>query len=297
MVESLWNQRGKSVKQGKQHREDEKRIEETLKELFGCDDASLEEELAEVQCIWEAELAADPEVAARARAEAEASFERIMARARAEGIRPVSEAEYNKARRRATRDVVYLGKRGKKVLLLVAVVAVFGVGATMVVSARREYEYSIYPVQDQRNSIVKRNAAIKIVPSKLEETYDQIEEDLGIAALRIFEFPKEMVFKQAVINSKGAILEFEYDTKRIYLKQEKYPLEQAAIESKISDRKACQEVYNDWIHQTIVIEENILQDGLAEYSASIDMDNTYYYLSGMTEKEVFVNLVKSLYFK
>lgn len=271
-------------------------IEEEVRKIFGYDEESLLAEMDEAERAWEAEKAANPDAAASAQRQADEGFEQLMAKIREKGIQPVSEDEYKAAEEndRVVLHEVQPKRRKKKMLLLVAAVFVLGLGTTMVVSARREYKYSSYPLQSTRNSLFKQNVVMKKESGKLEKAYDEIAETLNIKVMTLAHIPENMTFEKMIINDNCAIIEFLYDGKSIYLREKQYADSKEVIEIITSDRKTCETVYNKWLGETILIEENKLDDDSIEYSAYVDKDNSLYYLSGVMKKNKFIEIVEGL---
>lgn len=272
-------------------------IEETARELFGYDDASLNAEMNEAERAWAAEKAANPEAAAKAQRDADEGFDKLMANIRKKGIQPVSEEEYEEEEKKNNQKTKRLGRKGKKVLVLAAVVCVMGLGTTMVVSARRELKYRTYPMQEQQNKVIKRNDILITKNDKIEVAYEKINDILGIKVLVLGHLPEKMGFKQLLVYEDHAIIELEYGGQSVYFKESKSPIQSGVTGALVSDRKVCEEVYNMWLDTTIAIEENILEDGYIEYSANIDIDDFYYYLSGMMNRTDFIEMVKGINYK
>ena len=57
-----------------------------------------------------------------------------------------------------------------------------------------------------------------------------------------------------------------------------------------------EEIYNDWINQTIEIKENKLSNNGYEYEVEIYNDKTYYYLYGIIERSELIKIVENLNF-
>ncbi|MCI6887375.1 MAG: hypothetical protein MR868_09030 [Lachnospiraceae bacterium] len=196
------------------------------------------------------------------------------------------------AAKHENRKVVSLKKR-KKILLLVAAVAVLGAGTTFVAQGKREYKLRQYPVEAEKNIIVNHNSVYKLTNSgKLEDAYREIEEKLEINALKLGDIPEKMKFKQLLIYGKRAVIEFEYNKKSVYLEETKFSDHQEVSSVTISDRKDSELIYNEWLDKHIVMNSNILQNGEIEYSAGLALGDSYYYLSGVMDKEDFVILVE-----
>ena len=288
------------MKQKKQQYDDLNCTEQKARELFEYDEDSLLAEMDEAERAWEAEKAANPEAAAQVLRDADEGFAKLMAHIKAKGIQPVSEEEYEKEyqreRQKNIRTSVRLGRGRRKVLLLAAAVCVLGLGTTMVVSAHREYKYNLYPVEAEQNVLVKQNSVMRMDAKKIEEAYIEIEDRLGIKSLKLGYTLADMRFKQGIISKDHAIIELEYKGMSVYLKESNNPLSDDVLQVKASDRETCEEVDNKWLKKKIEIEENILQEGLVEYSTYLSTDSSYYYLSGMMEKDDFIKLVQGLYY-
>lgn len=282
------------MKQKKQEYDCPNCIEEKARKMFGYDDASLEAEMEEAERAWEAEKSANPEASDKIQLEADEGFDKLMAKIRERGIEPISEEEYQEAEQKNIRKEIRLGRKGKKALVLAAVVCVMVLGMTMVVSARREFKYRTYPTQGKQNRIIIRNNILVTKGDSIEAAYEEIENTLEIKVLRLGHIPEKMDFKQIVVYEDYAIIELEYEGQIIHFKESKMPIQSGATGALVSDRKSCEEVHNEWIDGVIFIEENILDNGLREYSANIDTENFYYYLSGMMDKDDFVEMIKGL---
>ena len=187
-------------------------------------------------------------------------------------------------------------KKRMKILLVAVAAGIAVLGGTMVASGKREYNYGIYPIVGKQNLVMKNNAVLDTADN-LEAAYQRIEDELGIPVLELGHIPDGMEFKQLTIEDNNAIIRFQYKGKSIYLREEKYLSSKEIFRSKLSDRKEFKKLYNKWIDEDIVIERNILQDGLVEYSAYIDRENEAYYLSGIVDEYVFIKMTDWLIFR
>lgn len=282
------------MKQKKQEYDCPNCIEEKARKMFGYDDASLEAEMEEAERAWEAEKSANPEASDKIQLEADEGFDKLMAKIRERGIEPISEEEYQEAEQKNIRKEIRLGRKGKKALVLAAVVCVMALGMTMVVSARREFKYRTYPVQGKQNKIIIRNNILVTKGDSIEAAYEEIENTLEIKVLRLGHIPEKMNFKQILVYENHAVIELECEGQIVYFKESKMPIQSGVTGALLSDRKSCEEVYNMWLDKALFIEENILDDGIREYSVNIDMENFYYYISGMIDKDDFVEIVKGI---
>lgn len=187
-------------------------------------------------------------------------------------------------------------KKRMKVLLVAVAAGIAVFGGTMVASGKREYNYGIYPIVGKQNLVMKNNAVLDTADN-LETAYQRIEDELGIPVLELGHVPDGMKFKQLTIENDNAIIQFQYKGKSIYLREEKYLSSKEIFRSKLSDRKEFEQLYNKWIDETVVMEKNILQDGLVEYSAYINHETEGYYLSGIVDEMIFIKMVDGLIFR
>lgn len=184
-------------------------------------------------------------------------------------------------------------KWSRKAVILVAAVAVMVIGGGIVATAttRREYQYEL--IQGEKTRLIRHNTMITVKSNKLDDTYNKIKEKLDIKLLTLGYMPKGMYLYDASIGKRNAVLEFEYEGKKIFLEESKYPVEDAS-DMLVSDRVACQEVDNEWLNKTLTIDENKLENGTIEYSMGFHNDEVYYYLSGIVEKKIFIKIVENL---
>lgn len=187
-------------------------------------------------------------------------------------------------------------KKRMKVLLVAVAAGIAVFGGTMVASGKREYNYGIYPIVGKQNLVMKNNAVLDTADD-LETAYQRIEDELGIPVLELQHIPDGMKFTSLSIKRNIAIIEFQYKDKYIYLREEHKIVSKEASQSKLSDRIPFLEVYSKWIDKNVVIERNILQDNLIEYSAQIEENDAEYYLSGMVSEGEFKAMIEGLTFK
>lgn len=198
------------------------------------------------------------------------------------------------AAKHENRKVVSLKKR-KKILLLVAAVAVLGAGTTFVAQGKREYKLKQYPMEGEKHLIISHNSTYKTLnDGKLNEAYEEIEKKLEIEVMILSDIPTEMEFKNLLMDDKRAVLEFIYKGKTIYFKEVK-SLEGNEISSvTASDCKESEQIYNDWLDKDITVEKNLLGNGVIEYSARFKMEDSFYYLSGIMQYDEFISIVKNI---
>lgn len=187
-------------------------------------------------------------------------------------------------------------RKRKKAILLAAAIAVMALGSTMVVQGNRAYELKQYLMQGQRNVIVNYNSALRLDQNgDLNEAYEQIREKLDIEILELGDMPSEMKFQELILDKKLVTLKFNLNDKNIYFRQKKISDKNEVSEILASDRNTKTMVYNEWLNQEIAISKNVLKNGEIEYSADFVENNMSYYLSGIMEEEIFLDLVKGIH--
>lgn len=270
--------------------------EDLAKELFGYDDETLLRELKEAELELEQMKADHPELEEQIRQETEAGFEALMQKIHDEDIKPVTEWEYSEKKKEEERKVTRLRPIMKGVFVAAAILAVLS-GMGGVVSARKGFEYQKVKTGERRNETIWKTGDSSKEESELSNAYKQIEDLLGIDVLVLRYKPAKMQFEEIIIDDdKGhARIKFSYGDKVIYFKQTKYPVDQL-VDHVVSDRIDSSKVDNPLIDHEFVIQENILEDDTVEYSTEFERDGTYYYLSGIIEKDEFTKIVSSLAF-
>lgn len=265
-----------------------------LKTVFKYDDASNLDEMRKAEQAWEKIKAENPEIAAKTQREADEGFDKLMGKIHAMGIKPVTEEEYEREQKKNKREGVRFSRKGKRMLLIAAVVCVMGVGMTIVATANREYKYNVYPMQGEQNRVIKRNTAYQERQGKLEIAYEEIKSTLGIKVLMLNHIPVGMEFEEMIIENDIAVLKFKYNGKNMYVRERSYPVERGVTEVVLSDRGSENVVFNKWLQREVAIEKNVLDTGDIEYSSIINKEESSYYLSGIMEKEEFLKIVQGV---
>lgn len=272
------------------HDDEVRRIEQWLQEAMGMDDASLLKEAAEAERQWELEKELHPEEAEQIEKNADLNLELLMARLDAEGIKPLTEKEYEQNRKREEKR----GRKRKRVKrLIVAAAAGMLVVGTMNSVAKSGYRYMANLKPEKGNKILRYNSNISLEDDELDSIYNLILEKFEIPILKLDYRPDGMVFIKADIDKGHAVLRFDYAGKAIYLKEDKLT-DKKSMSVIESDRATELKIFNDWIEKEIYIEENKLKNGEIEYSASIEDENASYYFSGVMEKDEFIKIVEKL---
>lgn len=270
--------------------------ERAAQELYGYDDETLLRELKEAEMELEQMKAEDPELEAKLARETEAGFEALMQKIHAENIKPVTEREYAEKKKEEERNVTVL-RPVLKVMFIAAAIMVVLSGMGIVVSARKEFDYSYIRKGKMKNEVLWQNGDYSRSEGQLMQAYQKIADEIGIKVLVLGYKPEQMLFTDVIIDKGRARIKFLYKDKVIYLKETRDPADQIT-DYIASDRKeiTTETVYNPWISYEFVIEENRLDDQNVEYSTKFERDGAYYYFAGMMDREEFIKIVKSFDF-
>lgn len=268
--------------------------EQAAQELFGYDDETLLRELKEAELELEQMKTEDPELEARIAGETEDGFKAMMQKIHAENIKPVTEREYSEKKKEDERKVTLL-RPVLKVMFVAAAIMVLLNGMGIVVSARKEFEYSYIKTGKMKNEVVWQNGDYTRADGQLMEAYQRISDELGIRVLTLGYKPKQLLFEEVVIDKGRALVTFSYGDKAVYLRETRNSSDQIT-DYVASDRKETDIVYNPWLSHEFVIEENKLNDRDIEYSTKFERDGAYYYLEGLMDRDEFINVVESLDF-
>lgn len=131
--------------------------------------------------------------------------------------------------------------------------------------------------------------------SDLDSAYKEIEEKLGIQALRMGHMPEGMKLLEVECSRNKASLSFQVDDKVIHFIQEVQ--EKSASVSVNSDRKKVADIIeNKWVSGDIWLEEEITENGTTGYAIQIVMENVRYRIIGQLSKEEMVKIAKKLFF-
>lgn len=129
------------------------------------------------------------------------------------------------------------------------------------------------------------------------EAYEEIEEKLGILALRLENKPKGMELGKVFIDEKmgEALMEFYYGEHILTIYENKQNID-ASTNSK-PDGVVVDTVEIFHLGETIQITEIDKGDGELYYRTQLEKGNAYYYLISDVELETFKNIINGIIFK
>lgn len=198
--------------------------------------------------------------------------------------------------RRQLKMLHYSGRVGsflhKPAVMFLAVVIFLGctsVGS----SADKAYKDQGRMVRRNGIALNSENYVIRKT-DELKEAYTEIENRLGINALKFVQMPEGMKLYEMGLDEGSVTMKFSYNDETLYFTQANYPIPAAG--SAVSEKSDYDTVQNISMGQEFMIQKNVLKDGTTEYSTDIEVDGAFYYLAGIVSEQDFVNIIKNLKF-
>lgn len=256
-------------------------LDQLLRESFGMDDKTLLERFQRAQIeIDDSQIPPEPED----------GFERLLEK--------IEEKEVKSEYSRYSGSEKKIKRRFKpifKVALVAGVVVMVLLATTITAGAKKYFVYRKTVRPSIRNDVVLDNAQNSKDKGRLEEAYEEIEEKIGINAIRLVYMPSNLIYSKTTISGETATMLFEYGDNSFNVIQKTKDSENSA--TVVSDRilREKENVYNKWLNKDIEIQKFITKDEEYEFSAEVLIGNSYYYLAGIMEKEEFIKIVQSLY--
>lgn len=180
---------------------------------------------------------------------------------------------------------------GKKKVVVVGILAAAFVGM-LGVTAIGGKNYFFRDTTVEAEVIVDNDKNLKYF-GNINDAYKEIENNLGIAVLKLGFIPEGMKMLSFDITEKNAVITFDYDGKVIHFFQEQL-FKDASVGIK-SDRVSLNEnIDNEWISEKFSLDEETLESGIIGYSASLNLENARYRIIGQIEKEILIKIVENL---
>lgn len=251
-------------------------LDQLLRESFGMDDKTLLERFQRAQIeIDDSQIPPEPED----------GFERLLEKIEPRYTRDnTPEKKFRKIRRL---------KPIFKVAMVAGVVVMILLATTITAGAKKYFVYRKTVRPSIRNDVVLDNDRNIDNKGRVEEDYLKIEEEIGIAAIRMAWMPSGMVYSKTYISEQAATMIFDYQDKSFFIKQQMKDITDST--NIISDRKEKDVVFSKWINQFVEIQKRTTDKGEIEYSAEVIRKNSYYYLAGVMEREDFDKIIENLY--
>lgn len=181
---------------------------------------------------------------------------------------------------------------GAAAACVAAGIAIFTLRPGIDVMGKRNYTYVSEVRDGEKTDIVWNNQENYISDEgKLEQTYSQIKEKLGIPVLKLNYVPTGMKLIGVSFEKSHARLEFEYKNNHIHMLEIYYSKDNS--DARFSDCVGEETVYNEWMDNMIPIKEK-KNEKATEYFSYLENEKACYYLHGVMAKEEFINIVRNL---
>lgn len=275
-----------------QERREEEALKKCIEEAYGCTDDELFAELEEIEATLSdsdfpgIEDRAYQKLMKRIAEEEEA---KTAEAAIVKAVEMPAEAKTESGAAETGEKVVRIGK--KKVLMVAVLSATFAGLLGITAIGGKSY---FFKEQESSRKIVFDNGKNIEDASKLEEAYEEAENVFGNKILRLNYVPEEMKFQEIFIEKDKVEICFDYNGNIVrYVQIKKKTETSIGVES---DRKDYEVVKNDWLNKEIRYSENVLTDGSLEYESRIIENDMMYLLAGKMEKDIFIEIIKNLFF-
>lgn len=280
-----------------EERLEDEALKKCIQEAYGCSDEQLLAELDELEAtISDSDFpGAEERICQKllARAAEEDSTKQEENRS-SETVTPVSAGMPPAAPVRLPDGAGEKRSRfGKKKVFLVAVLAAAFV-AMLGVTAIGGKSY-FFRLRETDRGIILNNSNNLVVIDKLAEAYEVAEKHLNMPIMKLGYLPVHFEFMEIQLEENRVIFSFNYNDHTVHFTQEKGEKETSLGIN--SDREYLEHgIKNDWLRKKIYIDQEILENGEAGYSATICIDNRVYRIVGQMEKEELERILKNLNF-
>lgn len=187
----------------------------------------------------------------------------------------------------------------KRVLLAVAAAAVLvvatGVGATGAKLFVPKVENS--GEDGEFNTTINSGDVASYEEVTEDEAYEEIEERLGIQALRLSSKPKDLILEKVYIDesTREAQMEFSYNG-NIFTVYENKQASDSTFKTEM-DGVEVDSIDAFHLNQTVSIVQIDRGDGKIVYATQFEQNNAYYYINGNIELETFEEILNGLFFE
>ena len=187
----------------------------------------------------------------------------------------------------------------KRVLLAVAAAAVLvvatGVGATGAKLFVPKVENS--GEDGEFNTTINSGDVASYEEVTEDEAYEEIEERLGIQALRLSSKPKDLILEKVYIDesTREAQMEFSYNG-NIFTVYENKQASDSTFKTEM-DGVEVDSIDAFHLNQTVSIVQIDRGDGKIAYATQFEQNNAYYYINGNIELETFEEILNGLFFE
>lgn len=182
--------------------------------------------------------------------------------------------------------------------LAAALVAILALGVGMVGSGKKVYLPVVSQREDGDESTTKVNNSEEGIARSYseEEVCQEIEDQLGVFAIRLGYRPKGMILQEYWIKKdQDAILRYAYGDDQIHIYISKDYNESSIIFK--MDGELKETVQMEAMSMDVPIYEYEDSDGNMYYQVSFEYLNTFYSISGMLEQDEFEKILENIIIK
>lgn len=262
------------------------RIEELAKELFNYDEESLLKEFLSAQEEAERYMTGNPDMYQ----DINIKFEALADRLKAENIQPIFKADMSEEQKSPVRNSIRL-KKTFRPLLAAAMLTLCLLGGSLLTFGRRSHNFWHRSIAGNQSRIVWNNIEDVFIYDDLETAYAEIEESLGINAMRLNYTPDNMEFQEFVIDKGQAVLKYQYKDNLVYFEQMKYEYGTTSAVNK--DQIVYNVVYNRLLDRNIAMGRNELMDNRIEYRGDLIIRDARYNIFGVMEEEEMIMILEN----
>lgn len=231
--------------------------------------------------------------------EPEDGFERLMAKIKEGSISAYSASDEDLESRRSAPAEEPEKRRKKRrlhtIIRIAIAAAIVGSVFTMTsvsVGAKKSYEFEMRSQGKKNNQVVINNNINKENLGSLEEAYEEIQNKLGIRVLTMKTRPETVKYSSVTISNGLATISFDIEGQMLIFLQQIKTTENSSNIS--SDRLEEVKVFNEWLQKDIIIKKCTLDNGKVELSTTIIDGNGCYYLAGIANETIFIDIVQNL---
>lgn len=187
----------------------------------------------------------------------------------------------------------------KRVLLAVAAAAVLvvatGVGATSAKLFVPKVENS--GEDGEFNTTIINGEMEEDRDVTEEEAYEEIEDKIGIQALRLSNKPQDMILESVYIDEAMGEVQMQFQiNEKTFIIYENKQMDNAAFDKKI-DGEVVDDIDSFYLNKTIEILQIDKGNGTYSYASYFEQGNAYYSIISDLKLEEFEQIIAEIYFK
>ena len=187
----------------------------------------------------------------------------------------------------------------KRVLLAVAAAAVLvvatGVGATSAKLFVPKVENS--GEDGEFNTTIINGEMEEDRDVTEEEAYEEIEDKIGIQALRLSNKPQDMILESVYIDEAMGEVQMQFQiNEKTFIIYENKQMHNAAFDKKI-DGEVVDDIDSFYLNKTIEILQIDKGNGTYSYASYFEQGNAYYSIISDLKLEEFEQIIAEIYFK